>query len=140
MFFLTMVRLSVAGLRRANVLSMLPVVIFAAVFPLFAGCKLLPGQDPLLVRAEQSVRFALAATDSFVKFEYEHRQEYPALKPVADRIRQYAPMAISSAWEATKSYKRSKTAVNADVLIQHLAVVETLTREAQAASMSVVPQ
>lgn len=136
MFFLTKILPSVAGTRRANVPWMLSAVIFAAVFSLFSGCRLLPGQDPLVVRAEQSIRFALVACDSFVKFEYEHRQEYPALKPIADKIRQYAPMAISNAWEATKAYKKSKTAPNADVLVHYLAVVETLTREAQTATVN----
>jgi hypothetical protein len=138
MLFLTKIRRSVAERCQAWLTCrLLPVVIFAAMIPLFSGCKLLPGQDPLLVRAEQSVRFAYAATDSFVKFEYDNRMQYPQLKPLADKIRMYAPMALASAREATKAYKASKTALNADVLVQHLAVVESLTREAQAGTVSI---
>lgn len=100
---------------------------------LFTGCRILPCHDQLVIRAEQSIRFAYVATDSFLKFEYDNRAQYPTLKPMADRIRLHAPVVLNQAWEAVKTYKKSRTKVNQDILIQYVAVIETLTRDAQAA-------
>ena len=109
----------------------LSIALVAGLIPLFSGCRLLKGEDPLLVRAEQSIRFAYVVTDSFLKFEYDNRSELPQLKPIADRIRTNAPIILKNALEATKAYKRTKARGDADVLVQHLSVVEAMTRRTQ---------
>lgn len=114
--------------------KLLAIALLAGLIPLFSGCKLLPGQDPLLVRAEQSIRFAYVAIDSFLKFEYDNRQQYPWLKPAADKLRDHAPFVLQQALASTKAYKKSRQKADADVLVQHLAVVETMSREAQSLS------
>jgi hypothetical protein len=116
------------------VIFMIRFLFILALMPLFSGCKLLPGQDPLLVRAEQSIRFSYVAIDSFLKFEKDNREQYPFLKPVADKMRRHAPVILNQAVAAVKVYRASKAAQDADVVVQYLAVVENLTREAQAAT------
>ena len=114
--------------------KLLAIALLAGLIPLFSGCRLLKGQDPLLVRAEQSIRFAYVAIDSFLKFEYDNRAQFPQLKPMADKLREHSPFVLQQALAATKAYKKSRQKADADVLVQHLAVVETMSREAQSLS------
>lgn len=139
MLFLTMVRHSVAGLRRANVLSMLPVVIFAAVIPFLAGCAtLFPGSDPIVVRAEQATQLLYVTSDRFLLWEHQNRDKYPGFKQLADKLRQNVPWVLQRCRDATKAYKKRRDDTNKRILVISLASVETMLHEAQAAT-SVVP-
>jgi hypothetical protein len=119
--------------------KLMAIALLAGLIPVFSGCRLLKGEDPLLVRAEQSIRFAYVVTDSFLKFEYDNRQQFPALKPVADRIRVNAPIVLKRALDATEVYKKTRSRGDADVLVQNLAVVETMTRNTQDLTATALP-
>lgn len=139
MFFLTTVRLSVAGLRRANVLSMLLAVTFAAVIPLLSGCAtLLPGNDPIVVRAEQATQLLYVTSDRFLLWEHTNRNKYPGFKELADKLRQNVPWVLQRCRDATKGYKQRRDEANKRILVISLASVETMLHEAQAAT-SLVP-
>jgi hypothetical protein len=93
-----------------------------AVFLLFGvGCSTIaPGNDPIVVRAEQTVKAAVTVIDSFLKFEYDNRMvlatSRPEIKLFADKLRLEAPSAIREARVLTKTYKNGKTIQNQLVL------------------------
>jgi hypothetical protein len=98
------------------------------------GCAILPGNDPLVVRAEQAARIGYATVDAFLRFEFENRKTYPGLKHKADILREHAPKALEKLREATKAYKARKAQDTESALALSLAAVETITRTAQEAA------
>ncbi len=108
------------------------IVAILAVF--LSGCAILPGNDPLVVRAEQAARIGYATVDAFLRFEFENRKTYPGLKHKADILREHAPKALEKLREATKAYKARKAQDTESALALSLAAVETITRTAQEAT------
>lgn len=139
MFFLTAIRNSVAWQRLANSLWLLSVVIFTAVTFLLTGCAtLLPGSDPIVVRAEQATQLLYVTSDRFLLWEHTNREKYPGFKALADKLRQHVPWVLQRCRDATKTYKKNRDETNKRVLVISLASVETMLHEAQAAT-SLVP-
>jgi hypothetical protein len=139
MFFLTMIRRLLAEQRRAYNLWLLPVVTLAAVIPLLSGCaSLLPGSDPIVVRAEQATQLLYVTTDRFLLWEHQNREKYSGFKQLADKLRQNVPWVLQRCRDATKEYKKQRNEATKRVLIISLASVETMLHEAQLAT-AVVP-
>lgn len=136
MFFLTAIR-TLAGQRLAYSLLLLPVVIFTSVT--LTGCaSLIPGSDPIVVRAEQATQLLYVTADRFLLWEHTNRDKYPQFKGLADKLRQHVPWALQRCRDATKVYKKHRDDVNKRVLVLSLASVETMLIEAQNAT-SLVP-
>jgi hypothetical protein len=134
-FFLTTNRHSVAGRRQVSFLWMLPVVIFAGIL---SGCCILkPGQDPVVVRAEQAMRALYTTTDCFLEWEYRHRAQVAYLKPVADKLRRHVPGVLAVAQDALRSYKAAKNVENKASLSEALVPVNELLAESQAMAISI---
>lgn len=139
MFFLTMIRRSLAEQRQVNNLWLLPVVIFAAVMLLLSGCAtILPGHDPIVVRAEQATQMLYVTSDRFLLWEHTNRDKYPSFKALADKLRQNVPWVLQRCRDATQAYKQRRDAANKRVLVISLASVETMLHEAQSAT-SLIP-
>lgn len=139
MFFLTMIRRFVAERRLAYNLWLLPVVTLAAVIPFLSGCaSLLPGSDPIVVRAEQATQLLYVTSDRFLLWEHSNRDKYPGFKALGDKLRQNVPWVLQRCRDATKEYKRQRNESTKRVLVISLASVETMLDEAQAAT-SLVP-
>lgn len=134
-----MIRRLLAEQRRAYNLLLLPVVTFAAVIPLLSGCAtILPGNDPIVVRAEQATQLLYVTSDRFLLWEHTNREKYPGFKALADKLRQHVPWVLQRCRDATKAYKKNRDEANKRVLVISLASVETMLHEAQAAT-SLVP-
>jgi len=139
MFFLTMIRRSLAEQRQVNNLWLLPVVIFAAVMLFLSGCAtILPGHDPIVVRAEQATQMLYVTSDRFLLWEHTNRNKYPGFKVLADKLRQNVPWVLQRCRDATQAYKQRRDAANKRVLVISLASVETMLHEAQSAT-SLIP-
>jgi hypothetical protein len=135
-FFLTMSRLSVA--ERCQVFRtcrLIPVVILAGIL---SGCCIIkPGQDPVVVRAEQSMRALYTTTDAFLEWEYRHRAQVAYLKPVADKLRRHVPGVLAVAHDALRSYKAGKSVETRANLTAALLPVGELLAESQAMAISI---
>lgn len=102
-----------------------------------SGCAcLLPGQDPLVVRAEQATRLLYVTTDKFLEWEYKNRAQVAYLKPVADKLRRTVPGVLAVSRDALRAYKASKTSTTKSELVLALAPVEQLLQDSQALSAS----
>lgn len=135
LFFLTMFRRSVAERRRQeNNLWLLPVVILAGIIS--GCCTILPGNDPLVVRAEQATRLLYSTTDKFLEWEYKHRAQVPHLKPVADRMRRTVPGVLAVSRDALRAYKATKSADTKAELVAALQPVEQLLQDSRALAAS----
>jgi hypothetical protein len=102
-----------------------------------AGCAAIkPGNDPVVVRAEQATKSAIAIIDSFVKYEYDNRlllqTVEPKVKLAADKMRVNAPQAFASARNLTKAYKLNRTAENKANLNTIIMVLDQMAQEATA--------
>lgn len=117
--------------------------------PLFAlvlltACAALDkGADPLVVRAEQSIRVGFDTLDVFLHLDQANRQLWTAMLPdvhqFAEHLREPVgtpPTARGIAWieSATRTkdaYKRNRTPENKVNLITALATLDTLLAETQ---------
>lgn len=134
-FFLgTSICRSVAERRLVRFLWILPVLILAGIL---SGCSILPGHDPLVVRAEQATQLLYVTTDRLLAWEHANRGQVPQLKPVCDRLRQNVPWVLERCRDATKAYKKAKTDLSRRTLVLSLASVETSLDEAQLAAVGV---
>lgn len=100
-----------------------------------AGCAAIkPGNDPVVVRAEQATRSAMATIDTFLKYEYDNRMLLQIadlnIKVAADKMRVMAPQALASARNLTKTYKEHRTAENKASMNTIISVLEELAVEA----------
>ncbi len=99
--------------------KIVPVVLVSALM-FCSGCKILPGNDSVVVRAEQSTAMGIEVFDAFVLWEYRNRDvlgEDSEVTKAANYIRANAPMWLSMARATTKAYKNNRTAENkADLL------------------------
>lgn len=131
----TSIRQSLAGRRQVRFLWILPVLIFAGIL---SGCAtILPGHDPLVVRAEQATQLLYVTTDRLLAWEHANRGQVPHLKPVCDRLRQNVPWVLQRCRDATLSYKKSRNDLSKRTLVLSLASVETSLSEAQLAAVGV---
>lgn len=126
---------SVAERRLVRFLWILPVLTLAGIL---CGCStILPGHDPLVVRAEQATQLLYVTTDRLLAWEHANRGQVPHLKPVCDRLRQNVPWVLQRCRDATKSYKRSRNDLSKRTLVLSLASVETSLDEAQMAAIGI---
>lgn len=81
----------------------------------FTGC-VSPGNDPLIVHAQQTKRLYLATADSFLKLEKANRdvlwKKDHGFKHIADRVRIYTPEYIAIVDKAITDWKVAKTQPN----------------------------
>jgi len=96
---------------------------------LLVGCATVaPGNDPLVVRAEQTTKIAVNLFDSFLKYEYQNRTLLAKvdveIRKQADHIRANAPKWIEDARVLTKAYKMNRTPENKANLITVLSVLD----------------
>lgn len=108
---------------------------FLAISFVLGGCKLLPGQDPVVVNAERTTAIALDTFDAFLKFEYEKKEELAKISPdihkVAENIRKNGKNWLMTARELTKAYKQNRSAENKFNLMTALAVLQSAMSESQ---------
>lgn len=99
---------------------------------LWAGCaRIQPGQDKLVVQAEQTAEVASATLTAFVTWAYNNQATVGVdVQKAANAIRLTAPKAIDSLRATTKTYKANRTPENKATLETWLKVVEQLEREA----------
>lgn len=101
-----------------------------------SGCaQVLPGQDVLVVRAEQTAAGAFEIMDAFVEMEEANREKLRQLAPeierAANKIRRDGRKALEELRNVTRVYKQNRTAENKASLITWMAVVTDLQRIAQ---------
>ena len=102
---------------------------------LMFGCaSVKPGNDTLLVRAEQTREAALETFDTFVRYENDNRialwKVSPDIKHFADNIRSVGKASIQQLDGAIDDYKKLKTTVSSDKLNNTITFVATLTSRA----------
>jgi hypothetical protein len=110
------------------------------------GCaSILPGHDPVVVRAEQSLQIAFTTFDTFLKLEHDNKarvkEKVPEVHKFAEWLREpvqfegkSVPRGVSiiqSANNVKTAYKRNRTEANKANLVTALAAVESAVREAQ---------
>lgn len=110
-------------------------VIILAAFGI--GCaSILPGSDPLVVRAEQGLKAADATFNTYVQVEYANRDLLKKVdikfETVADKIRVGWTNWVVVLDKALLSYKHAKTPENQAALAQAQATVDTNLAAAQA--------
>lgn len=103
-----------------------------AAMMLWVGCaQIQPGQDSLVVRAEQTAEVASATLTAFVTWAYNNQATVGEnVQKAANAIRLTAPKSIDSLRATTKVYKLNRTPENKATLETWLKVVEQLEREA----------
>lgn len=117
---------------------------------LLAGCSLFqrapvaPGEDPVVVRAQQTHRLAFTAIDSFLKVENENRAwisaNIPEIHAFAEKLRakdqatgeRYAAARLKQAWAAIELYRATPTSAAGTELENQLAEIEAIARQARA--------
>jgi hypothetical protein len=91
-----------------------------------------PGEDPLLVRAQQSYEVAVATADLLFKTEYNNRvfleQKFPGFRAKVDVLRTRAKTDLPALMNVINAYEQSG---NKDVLTTATAVIEQLIMELQ---------
>lgn len=106
-------------------------IVLLAMF--LAGCAgVQTGQDPVVVRAEQTTILAFDVLNNFVA--WERANELLVGRDVhqfADGVRRQAPGAFTSARAITAIYKANRTPENKANLLTAVAVLEGLMAEAQ---------
>lgn len=96
------------------------------------GCAALrPGQDPVVVRAEQTTVIAFEFVDAFLKWEKSNELTVGGdVHQFAENVRKNAPMWFTSARVITKTYKANRTPENKANLLTAIAVLESVMAEA----------
>ena len=100
------------------------------------GCaSILPGNDPIAVRAEQVERSAIAAFDAYVHIEYINRTNLAKVSTdflkVADNIRRNSTNWVISLDHTILAYKHNRAESNKVSLATALATVSTALAEAE---------
>lgn len=100
-----------------------------------AACAALKaGEDPVLVRAEQTEQTAFATMDTFVNLERDNeallRTLVPGIHAAAEAVRLKGPAAIRDLRDVIATYKAAKAGAKPD-LSTALAVVEQILRDVQ---------
>lgn len=115
---------------------LLPLLSLLALLTLSNGCKsILPGNDPVVVRAQQTEQIAFTTFDTYVHIEDKYRSTLWAVshdfKRVADKIRIGAPGWFKSFDAVLDAYKANRTSDNKANLAAGLAALEQSVIEAQ---------
>jgi hypothetical protein len=105
-----------------------------------AGCPSLqpgpidPGADPVVVNAERIARVGLATVNAFVAWEDANhdfvREHLPAVRKLADQLRDDFPKAYAQLRTATEAYKATRAAADELTLAAKLKVVDDFVRDA----------
>ena len=120
------------------------ILLLTVALALCAGCKtILPGNDPIIVRAEQSIQVAYATFDTFTALDNDNRElfktKFPTVHEFAEWLRASVgqpPMPrglsiIQSANRVKLAYKSNRTAQNKASLVTALATLESAVMESQ---------
>jgi hypothetical protein len=110
-------------------------LLFALILLPLVGCALLdPAADPLLVRADQSIRSSFSTVNSFLTYCNNNRDFVATIPEVADagnQLQRTYPAAHDSAWAMRRTYAANKSAENKATLETWLAILDTATEQAQ---------
>jgi hypothetical protein len=91
-----------------------------------------PGQDPVLVRAQQTYQTSVDTFDLLFNLELENKDliesKLPGTHMIVDKVKVQAKVALPALLSAIDTYKANKDQVG---LTKWLAVVEDLLRSAQ---------
>lgn len=103
------------------------------------GCSsILPGNDSLVVRAEQAEKDANVAFNAFVQVEYANRDALlkvnPQIQKLADKVRVGWTNWVQTLDRAILTYKGAKTPDNATALVAAQAVIEGNLAQTKAAT------
>jgi hypothetical protein len=110
-------------------------VLVAAFISLSLACATLqPGQDALLVRAEQVEQTSFAITNAFVTLEDQNQAaleaKLPGIHKAAEQVRRTAPPSSRALHTAIDAYRAAKVK-DANTLSVALSVVEQIVADAQ---------
>jgi len=96
------------------------------------GCvAVMPGQDAVVVRTEQTLDGAVDTLDILFKYEKDNRAVLgPTFKQKVDNLRRNAPPAIDTVKLALKGYKQNRTPDKKATLESALAVLQVLASQA----------
>jgi len=107
----------------------------AAILLCLLGCaRLQPGNDPIVVRAEQATAVAVEVFDAFLKWDvrYEGTAVHtPEARAVAREIRANGINWLETARALTTAYKRNRSDANRANLQAGLAVLSEATARAE---------
>ncbi|MCL4179167.1 MAG: hypothetical protein KJ072_15675 [Verrucomicrobia bacterium] len=129
-----------AGIRKADpeVSKASRLALATAIVPLslvLVGCSAIqPGNDPVVVNAERTTQLAVDVFDTFLKWEYDHRQSLsvtPEIRKAADFIRAKGQDWLTTARSMTKAYKANRTPENKANLDTAMAVLRMAVTEAR---------
>jgi hypothetical protein len=101
-----------------------------------SGCaSILPGHDPVVVNAERTVKISFDTFDTFLKLEYDNREQLKKISPdilkAADNIRNNAPKWLETANTTIRAYKKHRDLENKFNLNTAMAVLQNALNEAQ---------
>lgn len=111
-------------------------LLLVLILSLNSGCKtVLPGNDPVVVRAQQTEQIAFTTFDTYVHIEDKYRATLwnasHDFKMVADKIRTDAPAWFKSFDAVLDAYKANRSQQNKANLAAGLATLEQAVIEAQ---------
>ena len=115
--------------------KIIPLLLVCSV--LSSGCTapILPGNDPVVVRAEQARTVAADTFQAFVKLEYLNRPALKVISPdfarIADLVRDRSDGWIQSLTRVLAAYKANRTAENRASLTAGLATLDSALREVE---------
>lgn len=115
----------------------LGLVLMLATLLLVPGCTapILPGNDPVVVRAEQARTVAADTFSAFVRLEYLNRPSLQAISPdfarIADQVRSKSDGWIQSLTRVLASYKSNRTPDNRASLTAGLSTLDAALREVE---------
>lgn len=103
------------------------------------GCgtigRILPGNDPIVVNGERTIKIAFETFDTFLKLEYDNRENLKKISPeifnVAEKIRYQGPRWLDTAKTTLRAYKQNRTEENKFGAITALAVLQNGLTEAE---------
>ena len=91
---------------------------------------ILPGNDPVVVNAERAANAALASFESVTRFDHNNlafmKETLPKVHSEVQDLRRTFPEKYRAVREATKTYKASKTAQDAQLVTDSLAQLREL--------------
>lgn len=113
-------------------------LILSSLVVLLAGCaSIKPGNDPLIVHADQSRKALVETADSFVALEKNNRDYFwsvsKSIKHTADGIRATVPPILIALDASVDRYRAHKTSVQSSDLELRIAIVTSTIADITAA-------